>query len=142
MGCQNPSVNKDQTGQESGSMADHSDGHENHPATLEVQLNQGAKWQANLETTAGIRAMQESMDAYISGSPPENYKALQKKLESDLQLIFQQCTMTGEAHNQLHNYLLPLKKMMDDLDAGDPVKGKETFIRIQQHLAAYDQFFI
>ena len=80
-----------------------------HTIGMNVALNNGAKWEANVETTQGIGYM-----VGLAGDMPvhptlEDFRALHKKLNLKFQTILQQCTMTGEAHNQLHNSLMPLK---------------------------------
>lgn len=107
-----------------------------------VALNQGQKWPANPETTQGIIDMQGRLTGFTATPTPEDYHALMKILESDFKLIFQRCTMTGEAHNQLHNYLLPLKQMIEDLDSSNPEECRNTLKQITQHLSAYSSYFI
>ena len=37
-------------------------------------------------------------------------KKLSESLEQEFTIILQKCTMTGVAHEQLHNFLLPFRK--------------------------------
>lgn len=85
---------------------DHS-GHEHQESTTMVALNNGEKWEANPETTEGIN----NMLVLIEDFEEENgdYDQLREDLQNEFKMIFQKCTMKGEAHDQLHNYLLPLK---------------------------------
>jgi hypothetical protein len=103
-----------------------------HEATNAVQLDNGKKWVANPETTTGIKNMQE----ILSGAAGQD-KDLKAGLENEFQLIFKNCTMKGEAHNQLHNYLLPLKDKLKDLGAGSP----EKLIEIKEYLDTYFDYF-
>lgn len=101
--------------------------------TNAVQLNNGQKWEANRETTEGIRMMIERVE-FFKKEGSEDYSALQANLQSDFQMIFQKCTMKGEAHDQLHNYLLPLKKELDELSA-------VNLDSVNTYLQTYSQYF-
>lgn len=105
-----------------------------------LRLNDGKKWQANPETTEGIAAMSKLMIAFASNETG-NYKSLKTDLEKEFQTIFKKCTMKGEAHNQLHNYLLPMKKLFGGLDSDSPTAQKTTFEQLNKHLAVYAQYF-
>ncbi|NJN26916.1 MAG: hypothetical protein HC819_13510 [Cyclobacteriaceae bacterium] len=92
-----------------------------------VELNDGKKWTANPETTQGIDAMIGQVEAYKSG---DDISLLKEKLENEFKMIFQQCTMTGEAHEQLHNYLIPLKGKISRL-------GVDTYMDNVNEIAEY-----
>lgn len=99
-----------------------------------VTLDNGRRWKANPETTTGIANMAAILGAYdaASGDP----KALKASLEQEFGLIFERCTMTGEAHEQLHNYLLPIHHQLRDFEATETQREA-----LGEHLAAYDNYF-
>ena len=101
-----------------------------------VQLDNGKRWKANPETTQGIAAMSAILDEHAKN--PMAKTVLKEKLEGEFQMIFQKCTMTGEAHNQLHNYLIPLHKM---LSAMDESSGEKELVAMRDHLQAYGKYF-
>ena len=113
-----------------------------HDNAQTVQLNNGEKWQANPETTQGIAAMQQLVSSFSTTPAAEDYKQLKEKLETEFKTIFQKCTMTGESHNQLHNYLLPLKDLIEDLGSGNPEASKKALNEIQMHLTKYGMYFV
>lgn len=103
----------------------------------ELVLNNGEKWQANPETIEGIHQMLQIVNNYkASGS---DNTELGHVLQEEMNKIFSSCTMKGEAHNQLHNYLLPL------IDKIDAIKGVEvTNLQIEEletYLHNFDQYF-
>ena len=107
-----------------------------HPQTPAVSLDNGKRWKANPETTEGIA----NMRALIENFPQSGQTKAQLKdaLEAEFQMIFQKCTMTGEAHEQLHNYLIPLHKMLSAMN------GKSTDAEItamHDHLLMYEEYF-
>ena len=87
-----------------------------HDALPSVKLDNGQRWKANPETTTGIANMVGILDTYdpSSGDP----KDLKAALDDEFKLIFERCTMTGESHEQLHNYLIPIHHALADLDGG------------------------
>jgi len=115
------------------------EGHESHSGTegVAVQLNNGQKWVANPETIEGIAKMQALVDTYLS-SGDTNVQALGVSLETEFSDIFAKCTMEGEAHEQLHNYLLPLK---DHLQKLDEHTGAEAVQEIKAYLGTFKEYF-
>ena len=105
-----------------------------HDALPSVMLDNGQRWKANPETTTGIASMVDILKAYVftSGDPA----ALKTALEEEFGLIFERCTMEGEAHEQLHNYLLPIHHMLRDFE-GTEAQRKT----LGEHLAAYGKYF-
>ena len=97
--------------------------------------DQGQRWVANPETTAGIDTMVSILDAYDPANGDAD--ALKIALEKEFSLIFERCTMTGEAHNQLHNFLIPIHHALDAFD-GNAAKDREA---LKAHLATYASFF-
>jgi hypothetical protein len=49
--------------------------------------------------------------------------------------------MTGEAHDQLHNYLLPMKPLFKDLAAEDLATRKSALGNLTKHLSEYSAYF-
>lgn len=117
------------------------DSHHHGEATV-VSLDNGKRWKANPETTSGIVEMQAILANYEGrASEGEARKALRKELEAAFQNIFKQCTMTGAAHDQLHNYLLPMKGMFEKLESKTPGESEQAFEQLKKHLAEYQAYF-
>lgn len=101
----------------------------------DVVLDNGKRWIANPETTEGIA----KMSALITGFDVDKGDpiALKAGLEEEFALIFERCTMTGESHNQLHNYLLPINKEMSDID----LSKTEDRDELKAYLGTYGNYF-
>ncbi len=110
---------------------------ENEEAAGNVTLNNGAKWQANAETTAGISNMLSLINAHLNNENSD-LKTLAQNLEKEFTDILQKCTMTGEAHNQLHNFLLPLKDKIELLKQNQKIEAVND---IQSYLNTYNTYF-
>jgi hypothetical protein len=94
------------------------------------------RWPVNAETQAGIRRMQAVIAAYpangLTGAE------LKDTLGAQLDGIFTNCTMEGEAHVALHDHLVPLMSLMSDLP-DDP--SAEQVEAIGAHLRTFDEEF-
>ncbi len=106
------------------------------PEFAPVQLDNGKKWIANAETTDGIQNMLALLEAQLA-NPTSNIKVLKEKMMSEFTGIFQKCTMKGESHEQLHNFLLPLKEKLEKLEAGEAQDLEE----IKSYLSTYKNYF-
>ncbi len=106
-----------------------------------VTLNNGKLWQANPETTSGINNMKKRMQAFTDNDKVEAYTTLKEGLEADFTELFEKCTMKGEAHNQLHNYLFPFIDLFDGLASSDIETCKRSFKELKAHLEGYSRYF-
>jgi hypothetical protein len=104
-----------------------------HPGAPTVSLNQGEPWEANRETTEGINQMIGLITEFQLQSD-EDYPTLKADLVSEFDTILQKCTMKGEAHNQLHHYLEPLKQELDRL-------SDENLDNVLSYLNTYPKYF-
>lgn len=117
-------------------------GSDHHGKAEAVQLDNGKRWVANPETTAGIAAMQAILTKYEGQTADAgSRKAMRAELEAAFQEIFKQCTMKGAAHDQLHNYLLPMKPMFEKIDSGNTAESDAAIGQLKQHLGDYHIFF-
>ncbi|WP_111707646.1 hypothetical protein [Lutibacter citreus] len=112
-----------------------------HNNAEELQLNNGNLWEANSETTEGINAMLQLMSDFSEVENPEAYEMLKQNLETQFKTIVQKCTMTGEAHNQLHVFLVPMKGLFNGLTASDLKNSKAHFNKLNTHLKTYKTYF-
>lgn len=115
--------------------------HEHEVVSNQVVLNNGEKWPANAETTEGIRKMSTLLNALPAESKLEDYHALKTTLENAYDEIIHKCTMTGEAHNQLHNFILPINEMIQELGSEDATKCKAVVDKLKKHLEEYGNYF-
>ena len=109
-----------------------------------VQLNNGQRWQANAETTAGISKMLDQIGQFKALGLPEeitNYNMLGGGLNTTLKGIFDLCTMTGAAHEELHDYLLPIAGYIKALKGTDIVAAQTAKEDLEKYLASYRNFF-
>jgi len=106
-----------------------------------VQLDNGKLWAANAETTEGIKKMQQLVATFSNNNNLEKYTSLTTQLETEFSNVFAKCTMKGEAHNQLHNYLKPMIGIFENLTASESKIRKENYSILESHLAGYANYF-
>ncbi|RXF70455.1 hypothetical protein [Arcticibacter tournemirensis] len=116
--------------------------HEDHKqlGTPVVKLNNGAAWTANAETTAGIN----KMILIIEKSEKKNEsscKDLGVSLNQEFNQILKKCSMKGEAHEQLHHYLMPIIPVIDKIEQGQSDDCKTAKDELKEYLAQYDNYF-
>ncbi|MFZ3274244.1 MAG: hypothetical protein WA143_08210 [Lutibacter sp.] len=114
---------------------------ETHESEGVLKLNNGDLWIANAETTEGIEQMKQLIANFNDTENMEAYAELKTKLEAEFGTIISKCTMTGEAHDQLHNYLLPMKPLFKDLAAEDLATRKAALEKLNKHLSEYSAYF-
>ncbi|MDP3231499.1 MAG: DUF4149 domain-containing protein [Myxococcales bacterium] len=102
-----------------------------------------AKWKANVETTEGITTMLSLVrQAAQRGEPtPADVKATAAQLDEAFQNVFRRCTMTGDAHEALHAFLLPLAPLMKELEASEGPAAVRTLHQLEEHLERYATSF-
>lgn len=106
-----------------------------------LSLNNGERWMANAETTEGVNNMILLMDSFSDTESVAAYAELSKELKNEFQLIFEKCTMTGESHNQLHHFLVPIKGWMKQMNSTELDSCKKSYSALKSHLKEYQKFF-
>lgn len=107
-----------------------------------LHLNNGEKWASNSETTAGIERMIVVINKEIKEDSVASYNNMGQKLNEEMKTIFSECTMKGEAHEQLHLFLIPLVKQFRGLEEAIVVKeAKSSQKEILNYLNGYADYF-
>ena len=127
---------------------DHAEGEDTHDhakaeshSDIGVSLDDGKLWVANPETTSGINNMIKLTKEFSDRESVVGYAELNKNLQNEFGLIFERCTMTGESHNQLHSYLVPMKGYFAGLISSDISTCKTNYDNLAVHLNEYQNYF-
>ena len=113
------------------------------PASAPVPLptlNQGRRWPANPETTQSVKAM-HALVRQFAAQPAPRSEEVAPQLSAAFQTIFQRCTMTGEAHEQLHVFLVPMAEQLKRLEHADAATTGRVVRTLDTHLSQYSTFF-
>lgn len=115
---------------------------ETHNETSEViELNNGNKWLINIEMKPFITEGQKLVAEFLKTNNTD-YKSLAKNLIEQNNLLIKSCTMTGKSHDELHKWLEPHLKLVEDLEATtDATKAKEIVSKIEQSYQSFGNFF-
>jgi hypothetical protein len=101
-----------------------------------LQLNDGKKWVMDDHTRSMFATMVGRVEGWDAGG--EAAEELGGALENDLDALIQGCTMTGEAHTQLHRFLMDLIPAIEKLVARE---GDQEVRRVKELLAVYPRYF-
>ena len=123
---------------------EHEDDHHEAVSHPKVMLNNGEKWQANPETSAGISNMLDLAERFGRGeaAAATDCADLAKALKKEFNTIFEKCTMKGEAHDQLHKFLLPMVQQFKLIGEGKGNECKQHVKSLTSHLKEYGNYFI
>jgi len=106
-----------------------------------ISLNNGEKWIVNAEMKPHIQEGKEILEAYQADGGSD-YKALAEQLERANAELIKSCTMEGESHNQLHNWLLPHMKLITKLEESKSQEEAEKIIEeLEESLETYEKYF-
>ena len=112
--------------------------HEHTLSSSDIQLDGGNKWIANAETTEGIKTMQ-NICSHFNGDVAQ-LENTYLSLNTEFNLIFERCTMKGEAHEQLHAFLIPVKNQLAVLkDCKSDCKAEVEYLNT--YLGTYFNYF-
>ncbi len=107
----------------------------------EIELDNGDKWQANLETNEGVEKMLELVE---SSEPKtvDDYHNLAAKLNETKNFVVKKCTMEGPSHDNLHVFLHPLIEKIAALGkVSSTEEGAKVTAHIKENLEAYYDYF-
>lgn len=119
----------------------HTEEHDTHGHTdQQLQLNDGERWEADASTKTGIAEMQSLVADYKNGTI-DKVSTLLKQLKGSFSDIFAQCSMKGPAHDQLHNYLFPMKDLFALLEDCEEAACTTTVDQLEKHLERFSTYF-
>jgi len=105
------------------------------------KLNDGQKWQMDEHTRKAIDSIRKTLHRSTPSNLPD-LKALGATLQAQIDGLIRGCTMTGDAHAQLHIFLSKFMPIATTLhDATDGAVAGQALSDARQLLTEYDQFF-
>lgn len=124
---------------EASEPADHAHAGEGQEARL--HLNAGKKWPMDEHTRGVVGELRRSLDeATLSSS--QDVSALGGVIDGHLEKLVAGCTMTGEAHDQLHVFLTTFMPAVAAFaKESDLTKAKAKLQELRAAIVEYDRFF-
>jgi hypothetical protein len=115
--------------------------HDHDDESEAIVLNNGEKWRVDENMLVHIRNMENDVSTFSQSDQQDN-KALAEKLQTNIALLTSNCTMTGQAHDELHKWLLPFIDMADAFSAAtNQTEAAVQFKNIQNSFLTFNQFF-
>lgn len=113
---------------------------EHHESTgSELTLNDGKKWHADSLTVSHVHEMARIASQPISAEL--TMIEMSRQLKAEFNEIFKDCSMTGPAHDQLHNFLLQVKPRLKAIKNADTEEASKAHAELQEVLASFDAYF-
>ena len=107
----------------------------------EIKLDNGNKWDANLDTTQGVDKMLDIIKT-SELKTVEQYHTLATNLNEEKNFVVKKCTMEGPSHDNLHVFLHPLIEKIEALGkVSTPEEGSEITKSIKENLKGYYDYF-
>lgn len=106
-----------------------------------IVLNNDIKWQANIETTDGVKEMLTLIKDNKT-TTIDDYKKLGVTLNNAKNTVVKECTMEGASHDNLHVWLHPLIEKIELLQKiQNAEEGAQLTSNIKMHLEGYYDYF-
>lgn len=106
-----------------------------------IHLDNGVKWKVDTNMIVYIRKMEKDILEF-SETENKNYQKLAGELQKNISLLTANCTMEGEAHDELHKWLLPYIDLVNELSAiKDDSTASKQFENIQTSFQTFNQYF-
>ena len=108
-----------------------------HSESETIQLNNGEKWKVDDNMMLHIRNMEKDI-IHFDQEKSTNYSLLADKLKTNIDLLTSNCTMKGQAHDELHKWLVPYIELVDSFSKE---KSANQFTEIQNSFLTFNQYF-
>lgn len=107
----------------------------------DLHLNDGEKWVVVEHMMTHIRNMETDIHQF-DGKALEAYTNLGSDLKSNIDLLTSNCTMEGQAHDELHNWLVPYIGQANKLaKSKDLEEAIERYALIKKSFGTFNIYF-
>lgn len=104
-----------------------------------LELNQGRRWGMDDHTRSVFARMEASLlTADLDALEGEGLKHAGSGLQTDINELIAGCTMTGDAHDQLHLYLTGFVPAVTAMSESGLVEDAQ---KVTHYLERYDEYF-
>jgi len=110
-------------------------------SSSDLTLNNGQQWFVNEEMKPFIEAGEQLIDTYLQ-SDTQDYQSLAAQLKEQNDRLIKSCTMTGESHEALHQWLHPHLVLVSDLAKADNRQQADTLVQqLKQSFGTFHKYF-
>lgn len=115
------------------------DNHEQHKDVL--SLNSGEKWTIVPEMMTYLIYMNEDINKF-EGKTLEEHSSLAIDLSINIDLLTAKCTMKGDAHDQLHIWLVSYIKNVNNFAVAEDVQNAENILQeLKNNFIEFNKYF-
>ncbi|MEP7266434.1 MAG: hypothetical protein ABI844_02325 [Saprospiraceae bacterium] len=115
--------------------------HQHNDEMKSIELNNGVKWKVDDNMIIHIRNMEGDVNAFKVKST-NDYVALAEKIKSNIELLTSNCTMKGQAHDELHKWLLPFIELSDEFsDSKKEQESAAVYQKIETSFILFNTYF-
>jgi hypothetical protein len=115
----------------------HEEDHHNHESEA-IMLNDGEKWKVVENMSVYIRNMEKAVNEFKG----DNYPALAKTIDENIRALTENCTMEGQAHDELHKWLLPFIELSEEFDVATEKENQEKIYQeFKKMFVEYNTYF-
>lgn len=102
---------------------------------INIKLNDGEKWEADTETTASIKALQEICSRHYNEKTLDD-ELLKEELTAEVNNLNRVTRLKGDARSQLHNYQMGIRNRINVIS-----QDRETLQWMMDYLKTYYTYF-
>lgn len=78
----------------------------------------------------------------FNGKESADYIALAKVIDENIESLTSNCTMTGQAHDELHKWLVPFIELSEQFDAAtEQTEQEKIYQEIKNAFVEYNTYF-
>jgi hypothetical protein len=115
--------------------------HSSTPAHSELALNEGVKWVVHTNMMAHLRNMERAVQDF-ERSAQRDHTVLAGSIQDNLGKLVTNCTMEGQAHDELHKWLMPFLGLSAEYaKATAPGLQQQKFAEIKTALTVFNDYF-
>lgn len=97
---------------------------EHHHEDITILLNDGKKWKVVESMLVYIRNMEAGVNDFEDNSE-RDYPRLAKSIDENIRELTSNCTMEGQAHDELHKWLVPFIELSEEFDVATELADQE-----------------
>lgn len=119
--------------------------HSEHSGDAQIMLDNGKKWKVDDETKLrieNIRGLLKEFQSQKKTLALSDYNAIGTKVGTEIDGIIKGCSLTGQAHDELHKLLAMFFPELNNLRSNDLDMAKDGLKNIQELIVQFDIFFI
>lgn len=111
-----------------------------HNHTDEIVLDGDKKWIVDTNMMVFIRGMEDDISSFSQDKG--EFSTLANDLDDKLNSLTSNCTMSGQAHDELHKWLLPFIETASELKESENTEEQEkTFAELKESFVLFNTFF-